>query len=183
MLIVIVMVVPYYAIRLDPEPKNIPSLEEVAYDVKGDGITVSSASEMHKLLKPNDPAIKRVADRIVTKSCEGNKICHAKAIFYFVRDNFDYVGDPVNYEYIKSAKESLSSKALDCDDFSVLLANLEEAVGVDAEFVFIPGHVYVKIYLPDARKGYKQPDNWIYLDATCSNCRFGEVPYKDIGQF
>jgi transglutaminase-like putative cysteine protease len=99
-------------------------------------------------------------------------------MFYFVRDNIEYVNDPVKKEYIKGAKETLVSKVGDCDDHSVLLANLLQAVGIDARFVLITNHIYVQIYLEDARNKYKQEDGWINLDPTCSNCEFGEVSYS-----
>jgi len=181
--IILLMVIPYYAIRLDPEPKNIPKLKEIVpagnETITGNA-TIVSRQEYHKLVKPYDPFVKQIADKIVTSSCEASKICHAKALFYFVRDSFQYVSDPYAYEYVKTAPESLLSQGGDCDDASILLANLEEAVGIPSRFVFIPGHVYIQIYLPEALRKYKDKEGWINLDPTCSYCGFGEVPYKNV---
>ena len=181
--IIILMVIPYTAVRLDPEPKNIPALHSLVLNVNKTivgNITVVSKYEYNKLLQPNDPFVKQIADRIVTSSCEAKRICHAKALYYFVRDSFQYVSDPYVYEYVKTAPESLVSQGGDCDDAAVLLANLEQAVGIPTRFVFIPGHVYIQIYLPEALRRYKDKEGWINLDPTCSYCEFGEIPYTNI---
>jgi len=175
-LLLVLWFFPMQAIKLDPEPRNIPSINEVIpskieyehVDVKGNYL---------KLLEPNDPVIKGVADKIVASSCSGSRVCYTKAIYYFVRDNFQYVSDPLTYEYVKGAKESLVSGVGDCDDASVLAANLLQAVGIRTRFVFVPGHVYVEARLPEALKRYKV-DDWVGLDLTCKNCEFGEVVSK-----
>ena len=141
--------------------------------------TFVTRNEFLSLLNPNDPLIKQTATKIATYSCNGNKVCYAKAIFYFVRDNFDYVSDP-RTEYVESAREVLATGGSDCDGIAVLLANLEQAIGIETRFVFITGHVYVQIKLDDAMKKYKIEDSWINLDATCDYCGFGEIPYKNI---
>jgi hypothetical protein len=184
LLIVILWIIPSYSVKLDPEPGRIPSIEEVlpANIVLGNKTELNTKEDFIKLIKPNDPVIKHVADKIAVISCEGNRICQAKAIYYFVRDNFEYISDPNAYEYVKSARESLLHGGGDCDDASVLLANLEEAIGIKTRFVFIPGHVYIQAYLPGALKKYKVEDNWINLDTTCNSCGFGEIPYQNIGK-
>jgi transglutaminase-like putative cysteine protease len=179
--LLILWLIPYYAVRLDPEPKYLPTIAEVI--PKDMNITVHnhqifSVEDYNKLVTPSDPIIKYTADRIAGLSCEGSRICQAKAIFYFVQKNFQYVSDPLTFEYVKSAQESLASLGGDCDDASVLLANLEEAIGITTRFIFIPGHVYIQIYLPEAARKYKDKDSWVNLDATCSNCGFGEIPYQ-----
>jgi len=182
-LILILMIVPRYAVKLDPSPKRIPALGEVLpqkIDILNNSI--SSRYDFLKLVKPNDPVIKQVADKVASIACDGQKICQAKAIFYFVRDNFDYVSDPNRYEYVKSARESLVSGGGDCDDASVLLANLMEAIGIRSRFVFIPGHVYIQIWLPKAMNRYKTEDDWITVDATCKTCDFGEIVIQNLGK-
>ena len=176
-LLIIIMIIPHYSVRLDPEPSKIPAINEVVrlIDINEsvfDRITLD-------MIDGSDPFVKEVADRIASLSCESNKVCHAKAMFYFVRDNFDYVSDPNAVEYVKSAKMSLFVSAIDCDDGAVLLSNLMDAIGIRWRFVFIPGHVYVEILLPEALNRYKQENEWIPLDVTCKNCEFGELPYQN----
>ena len=174
-LLLVVWYIAIYGAKIDPEPKRIPTIEEVVPA----NIIIENQSETKDdflaYLTPNDPVIKQTADRIAAIGCDSSKVCQAKAMSYFVRDNFNYVSDPLAYEYIKTAKESLATKGGDCDDASVLLANLLGAIGIRTRFVFIPSHVYVQAYLPDAIKSYKAEDNWVNLDATCDNCKFGEI--------
>ncbi|MEE9525649.1 MAG: transglutaminase-like domain-containing protein [Candidatus Woesearchaeota archaeon] len=166
--------IPVYSIKLDPNPTVIPKLEDVVGDIEVDEKHHNQIS----MLMIDGVGVKEVADKIVVRACrESNKICDAKAIFYFVRDNFEYVSDPTAYEYVKTAKQSLVVGGGDCDDASVLLASLLDAVGIRSRFVFIPGHVYVQAYLPDALKRYREGD-YVNLDAACSNCDFGEISWK-----
>jgi len=184
-MIILLWLIPYYAVKLDPSPKYIPSIDEVVPDdISLDNInnSIETRADFLKFVIPNDPVIKQTADRIVTRACDSGKICHAKAIYYFVRDNFDYVSDPTTFEYIKTARESLVNGGGDCDDASVLAANLLGAVGVRTRFVFIPGHVYLQAYLPEALKRYKITEDWVNLDLTCSSCEFGEIPFYNIGK-
>ena len=179
-LIIIGMIVPFYAIKLDPEPKKIPSLGEVVPNNLeiGNVTRIYTSNEYYKLMNPNDPEIKRIADKIVSYGCDSSKICQAKALYYFTRNNIIYISDPP-YEYVKSAKETLVTKGGDCDDHAVLLANLMQAIGINTEFVFVPGHVFIRIYLPEALKKYKVKEtDWINLDPTCSDCEFGEIPQE-----
>ena len=178
-LLMILMIIPYYSIKLNPEPKNIPGLEIIPENIELIDLGNISYRSYNNYLTPNDPVIKQLADKIVTQSCKENRICYAKALYYFVRDNFNYVSDPLAFEYVKTPRESLIAKGGDCDDASVLLANLERAIGINTKFVFIPGHVYIQIYLPEAPKKYSK-DGWINLDATCKNCEFGEISYRNI---
>ena len=179
-LLLLLWLIPTYSVKLDPRPDYIPKLGEVV----GMDIIVNetySNSVSLELVNGRDPFVKRVADKIVVQSCGGKgKVCHAKAVFYFVRDNFEYVLDPTAFEYVKSAKQSLVSGGGDCDDASVLLASLLDSVGIRTKFVFIPGHVYVQAYLPESLRKYKVNKDWVNLDATCGNCEFGEVPYQNV---
>ncbi len=178
-LILLITLFPITSLKLDPEPKDIPTIDIIPENISmPDPIPIHVKSDFLKLVHPSDPVIKRLADEIVTTSCDSSKLCQSKALFYFVRDNFDYVSDPYAYEYVKSARESLVSRGGDCDDASVLLANLEEAIGIDTRFVFVPGHVFIQIFMQDAPAKYKfQKTDWVNLDPTCKSCAFGELSF------
>ena len=181
-LMLILWIVPYYSIKLDPEPKNIPSKESILptnITIEKRNTTFVTRNEFLSLLDPNDQLIKQTASKVASQSCNSEKVCQAKAIFYFVRNNFDYVSDP-RTEYVESAREVLATGGSDCDGMAVLLANLEQAIGIRTRFVFITDHVYVQIKLDEAMKKYKTDDEWINLDPTCSYCEFGEIPYQNI---
>ena len=193
-ILMVLFMVPIYSIKFDPMPSNIPKLSDVITEFKevNNSHTITSKQDYYKLLQPSEPFIKQTAVKIATESCPsgGNKakLCQAKALFYFVRDNIEYVSDPVfpADDYIETAEEVLMTGGSDCDGMAVLLANLEAAIGLPTKFVFIPGHVYIWVYLHDAPKKYfvDKKDNfgWIRLDATCSFCEFGEIPGENKGK-
>ncbi len=176
-LIVILWIIPIYAVRIDPEPKNIPTLAEIL--PANIQLENNISQEYTELVNPTDPIIKQVADNIAAKSCESSKICQAKAVYYFTRDNINYVSDPIGEEYLEDPKEVLLTSAADCESGAILLASMMESIGIDAQLVFIPGHAFVRIKLDKARAKYKIDDH-IYLDWTCKQCTFGEIPYKNI---
>lgn len=181
-ILIIFMVIPEYAIKLDPEPKYIPKLEEVFPRQNMTAVNIAAERSRHEInsfLEPNNPVVKRAADRIISLSkCPADENCYAKAIFYFVRDRIQYVSDPPD-DYIKSFDEMMMSPVGDCDDKSLLLANLLQSVGIHTKFVVIPEHVYVVAYLPESLKKYHDKEigpGWVNLDATCEYCAFGEIP-------
>jgi len=176
-LIIIIMAIPYYAVKLDPEPKNIPTIDEIILpNLEAENRTdVTAKNDFYRLVNGNDQEIKIMADKIVSYGCDSSRICQAKAIYYFVRNNLIYISDPP-YEYVKGPKETLLTKGGDCDDHAVLLANLMEAIGIETEFVFTENHVYNRIYLPESLNKYKiKGTGWVNLDATCKICDFGEI--------
>jgi transglutaminase-like putative cysteine protease len=178
-LIIIAMAVPYYAVTLDPEPKNIPSLAQVL--PSNMQIPVNTSQTYQELVNPSDQIIKQVADKIAAQSCKESKICQAKALYYFTRDNINYVSDPIGKEYLENPREVLATAAADCESGAILLASMIEAVGIDAQLVFIPNHAFVRIQLDKARAKYKI-DDYICLDWTCNTCEFGEIPYQNINK-
>ena len=177
--LIVVMAIPYYSIKLNPEPKYIPTIEEVVPKDFEVNITNIDRTNYLNFINPADPVVKQTADKIVSLSgCGSNKICQAKAIYYFIQNNFDYVSDPLKFEYIKTARESLKSGISgDCDDAAVLASNALQAIGIKTRFVFVPSHVYIQAYLPDAPRTL-QRDGWVNLDLTCEYCKFGEVAYR-----
>ena len=124
-LIIVLWLIPVYSVRLDPNPTVIPKLEEIVTEITVDEEYSTSIS----MLMVDGVSVKEYADKIVVRSCKKEgQICDAKALFYFVRDNFEYVSDPNAYEYVKTARESLVSGGGDCDDGAVLAANLLDAM-------------------------------------------------------
>jgi len=175
-LIIILMVVPFYSIKLNPHPKYIPEIDEVFDKDLVSGLKTINSTDIREYVETG-PIVKLTADRIVSQACNsGNKICHAKALYLFVRDNIIYISDPG--EYYETATEVLLGSGSDCDGMAILLASLMQSVGIETRFVMIPGHVYVQIYLEEAPNRYKI-DDWISLDPTCKTCEFGQTPIKN----
>jgi len=165
--LMLLWLIPQYQVRVDPPPSRIPTIAEVSSITEYERVESQDIRDYVII----DSEIKSIADRIVVIACDSNqKKCQARAMFGFVQQNFEYVSDPVSDEYYKTAKETIANGgALDCDDSSILLATLLEAVGIPARFVFVPGHVYVEAYVND---------KWYPMDATCSGCNFGEIHWQ-----
>lgn len=178
LLIIVTWTFAYYGGKIDPEPKTIPTRQEVVpvgLSLGNSSTKVTSRQDYYTFINPNDPEIKRIADKVSSISCDSSRVCQAKAIYYFIRDNYDYVSDPVDSEYLEDPKEFLSIGIGDCESGTIALSSLLESIGVYTDLVFIPRHVYLKIKLPEASKRY-QKDGWVYLDWTCKNCEFGVTP-------
>ena len=186
LMIVVLWVFPYYSVKLNPEPANIPSLDEIQSQFLigveiGNETGTNDIVEAAAMADGDNPAVKQISTRIAASSCKEPGVCHAKAIYYFVRDNIEYVSDPYAKEYIASPVETLKTGGGDCDDGALLLAAMLDAVGIEARIVVIPGHAIVKASIPDAAPKYKIYE-WVYMDWTCSSCSFGEMPYKNVLQ-
>ena len=175
-LLLILWLIPHYAISRNPEPSTIPTLQEVSIPV----ITVPniSSTDIRAYIQLT-PELKQLADQVVSRSCsETHRLCNAKALFYFVQKNFHYLNDPLAFEYYKTPQESLRSATGDCDDASILLASLLRAIGIETRFVLVPRHVFVQAKLPEAIFSDKDEQDWVTLDATCRDCGFGELHYQ-----
>lgn len=99
-----------------------------------------------------------------SRSCpQKDYACEVRCLHAFVRDGIRYVQDPKDVERVQSPDVTLQIAAGDCDDKSVLLASLLEAMGHPTRFVaigFEPGifsHVYVET---------KIGARWIPLETT-----------------
>ena len=149
--ILVLMSIPYYGVKGNPSPNYIPTIDEVLPEgviFNESDFELVNRGNYKDAVNPSDPFIRDVSTKISSLACNGNKICQSKALYYFVRDNFDYASDPVNKEYIETPKEALFSGAFDCDGYAVLLATIQESIGVDTQLVFTPSIVYVRIYVP-----------------------------------
>ncbi len=181
-LILILYLFPYQWITTYEEPKRITSIgKALAHGMEQDLAEpkkVISHEEIKTLINPADQKIKLTANKIVTAACKGGGVCYAKALYYFIRDNYEYVPDPVGIEYVEDPKEFLVAGGGDCESGSIALAALQESIGVDAQLVFIARHAYVRIKVEDAPRTVKN-DDWIYLDWTCKDCDFGEIPWQN----
>lgn len=110
-----------------------------------------------------DWRIRSLAMKLVEHLPEKNYLAEATVIHAFVRDYVRYTRDIRDVETIATPIETLRAMQGDCDDKSVLLAALLEAVGIETRFCAVaktPGqwcHV-----LTQARVGGK----WLSLEVT-----------------
>lgn len=89
-----------------------------------------------------------------------------KALFEWVQQNIRYTKDTVRVEVLHSARRMLALRAGDCDDMSILLGSMLEAIGHPVRLALTGNnplrpdffsHIYLEVFL----KG-----RWISLDAT-----------------
>ena len=162
----------FYFIR--PAPVDIPTLQEVS-ELLGENTGQSFSShhpeEVRKVVDEARKDIKKAANYIAARSCrKADRVCQSKALYYFVRNQIKYVPDARFHDQLESPLTVLQTGGADCEDMAVLNIALQKAIGNQVRLVFVPGHAYAQISIPDYRDG-----KWNNLDATCSSCQFGEL--------
>lgn len=163
----------FYLIR--PQPVDIPSLEDVSGLLGaelGQPFSSHRSDEVKRVIEDVRDNIKQVANFIAAKSCrEADRVCQSKALFYFVRDEIKYVPDGRFHDQLENPLTVLKTGGADCEDTAVLLVALEKAIGNKVRLVFVPGHAYAQVSIPNYRG-----EKWLNLEATCKSCQFGELP-------
>jgi hypothetical protein len=89
-----------------------------------------------------------------------------KALFEWVQQNIRYTKDPFRVEVLHSARRVLELRAGDCDDMTILLGSMLEAIGHPVRLVItgpdpLQPKLFSHIYLEVFHQG-----QWIPLDAT-----------------
>ncbi len=89
-----------------------------------------------------------------------------KALFEWVQRNVRYTKDAFRLEILHSARRMLELRAGDCDDMSILLGAMLEAIGHPVRLVivgpdFLRPDLFTHVYIEAYHKG-----RWIPLDAT-----------------
>jgi len=163
----------FYLIR--PQPVDIPGLSEVS-KLLGNELQEPFSShrsdEVKRVVTSTRDNIKQVANYISAQSCrKADRVCQSKALFLFVRDEIKYVPDARFHDQLENPMTVLKTGGADCEDMAVLLVALEKAIGNKVRLVFVPGHAYAQVSIPDYRG-----EKWINLEATCKDCQFGELP-------
>ena len=163
----------FYLIR--PQPTNIPELEDVSAFLSSEldqPFSSHRPDEVKRVVEEIRENIKQVANFIVARSCaEPDRVCQSKALYYFVRDEIQYVPDERFHDQLENPLTVLKTGGADCEDTAVLMIALQKAIGNRARLVFIPGHAYAQVSIPEYRG-----EQWLNLEGTCSSCQFGELP-------
>jgi len=177
-LLIALMTFSYYAIKIDPKPGFRVSLSEAienAPDYEGDNRigTIQGAKSL-----PISDFMRHIVGKVGSSCKDVEDVCYAKAFYYFVRDEIEYIPDP-DQQIIEVPERTLLSGSSDCENEAILLSVMLKGVGIKSRIVLIDRHAYVQAYLPEAAKSYKMEGDWVGLDPTCKNCEFGNVPPKD----
>lgn len=122
---------------------EIPSGKQGTYQ------TLNIMSRLVKRYK-RSPALRQLALNLI-QDLPGNKnfAGQARRLQNFVRNNIQYVKDINGVETLQTPDRTLSNKAGDCDDQSVLLATMLETIGHPTRFVAIktdPTGPYVHVF-------------------------------------
>jgi hypothetical protein len=93
-------------------------------------------------------------------------LAEIKALFEWVQQHVRYTKDPFHVEVLHSARRMLELRAGDCDDMTILLGAMLEAIGHPVRLVIIGSDalrqdLFTHIYLEVFHRG-----RWISLDAT-----------------
>ncbi len=129
-----------------------------------------------------DPSLLKFSKAVASQARDGSAAINAKfreamGLFqalgvYGVR----YVSDPASsyavnsknksvIDYLQFPTQTLTYKAGDCDDLSILYAAMNEAVGTETAFITIPGHIFIAfcpdIDPSDIRTSFARPDDFI----------------------
>ncbi|MAG50346.1 hypothetical protein CL621_01735 [archaeon] len=173
-LIIVLMAVPFYGIKANPSPKYTPTLKEILPANKIVGGRLYQIEDIKKIQV--SAFIRNSALKIATLSCKKeSEICYSKAFYYFVRD-LNYVSDPER-QYVQAPEETLIGGGGDCEDLTILLAQLLKAINIKTRIVLTYDHAFLQVYLPKALSLYKVDEDWISLDPT-SNYDFGKINPK-----
>lgn len=137
----------------------------------------------------DDPRIRALAVKIVSKKC-GRKFCinekdyvsEVRAIFEYMRKHVRYVRDNVNRDTFQSAYRTLEFGGGDCDDYSITMGALLEAIGYPIKLRVIQthdaddwNHIYIIVGIPPGDPSQK----WMSLDASV-NRPAGWAPPKSM---
>ena len=71
-------------------------------------------------------------------------------------------------DFLQFPSQTLSYKAGDCDDLSILYCSLLESVGIETAFITSPGHIYMAFLLAadeqTAKKSFSRPQDLIFRE-------------------
>lgn len=133
--------------------------------------------------------------RNIVSGTSGDKTDQADALFYFVKENVRYIDDPTTVEMVQSPMITLQAGWGDCDDFAVLLATLNQAIGNNVGFVTVSqegekeySHVFlavftdkgVRFYDPTIKESYP---GWHPKDFGRARLWIDSNDYRDLAGF
>lgn len=142
--------------QLAPQPRLTATLHRYSNGLRG---VAQTLSVMRRLVTEGriDPTIRQAATTIIFLQPERAVRREVEQLLAYVQGAIRYTRDIVDTETVSTAEKTLAGRIGDCDDQSVLLAALCEAVGYPTRFV-VAGyddprevqHVYVQVCVDGA---------------------------------
>lgn len=111
------------------------------------------------------PEMRQAATSAVYLTPERDDLHEVQTVFELVRDGVRYVRDIAGVETISTPDKTLEGRIGDCDDKTVLLCTLLEAIGYHTRFVMTGysgpdyEHVFCQVFIPEI-------GDWVDADAT-----------------
>jgi hypothetical protein len=137
---------------------------------KGDGGVLATLKEMRSMVKTwrKSPIILQRATDLVRSCPSKDWLCEVRKLHQFVRDSIRYQLDVRGVETLRTPELVLRERVGDCDDKSVLLASLLEAIGHPTRFVALAfgpapapfSHVYVETLIGDRWVAAETTEPW-----------------------
>jgi len=163
-----------YFYLMHPEPNVKLSLADIQSFLPSrlqESFSTHQPDEVKRVVQSINGTIKQIANKIAADSCrKADRVCQSKALFYFVRDEIQYVPDARFHDELENPLVVLKTGGADCEDMAVLLVALQKAIGNQARLVFVSGHAYAQVKIP------RYKNRWLNMEATCKTCSFNEVP-------
>ncbi len=86
--------------------------------------------------------IRKNAVEIIRDCKQDDKACMSNRIFNTVVENIKYVEDARDIEHIQSVAKTLTVKAGDCEDFTIMLSSYLESIGIKTILLLTNSHIY-----------------------------------------
>lgn len=134
-----------YTMADDPNPQDIIISKLLPFPNK---------SKIIDAVEYSNPAVRNFALMATTKhfrNIKGYKDQRLRiqcfAVFKEIRNNWNYVNDPKNSEYIATAGESVQHLSGDCDDHAILMSAAIRAIGGTPRIIHTGGHLYPEMLI------------------------------------
>ncbi len=106
----------------------------------------------------SDVEIRAYANSIIKDCPVNDKECQINEIYRYIVENFNYVSDPRDIEYIQSPQDTIQVGGGDCEDLSILFNSLLENIGIKTYLVLTDTHAYSLAYDVDV------DSLWVYVE-------------------
>jgi len=139
------------------------------------------------IMHPYDDAYLEVLVKEFDKIATFNELTaeeEYELVISFVQ-NLHYITDDTTGfdEYPKFPVESLVDEGGDCEDTSILLSHLLEAMDINTALLTLPGHMAVGVELNATGVHWELENHtYYYLETTVPNWEIGSIPIEHVGK-
>jgi len=141
----------------------------------GTKYTIEKMRELARKGKVN-PIILRAARTVIRNCPEKDYESEGECIYNYVRQNVRYTRDPMDVELLQAPEVTLREASGDCDDVSILIASLAEAVGMEAAFLTIKANKNLPYDFTHVFPIIRTQKGWRGADPTVAHAYFGWIP-------